>query len=40
MHAQIVLCPDLNDGAHLERTVVELARFAARGDDRDRPWSG
>jgi len=25
MHAQIVLCPDLNDGAHLERTVVELA---------------
>ena len=25
MHAQIVLCPDLNDGTHLERTVVELA---------------
>ena len=25
MHAQIVLCPDLNDGAHLERTVLELA---------------
>src|SRR5213592_2054533 len=25
MHAQIVLCPDLNDGAHLERTVRELA---------------
>ena len=25
MHAQIVLCPDLNDGAHLERTVTELA---------------
>src|SRR5262245_56556966 len=25
MHAQIVLCPDLNDGAHLERTVHELA---------------
>jgi putative radical SAM enzyme (TIGR03279 family) len=25
MHAQIVLCPDLNDGAHLERTIVELA---------------
>jgi len=25
MHAQIVLCPDLNDGPHLERTVVELA---------------
>ena len=25
MHAQIVLCPDLNDGVHLERTVAELA---------------
>jgi len=24
MHAQIVLCPDLNDGVHLERTVAEL----------------
>src|SRR5215470_15124663 len=27
MHAQIVLCPDLNDGTHLERTVTELARL-------------
>ncbi len=25
MHAQIVLCPDINDGPHLERTVRELA---------------
>jgi len=25
MHAQIVLCPGLNDGSHLERTVRELA---------------
>ena len=25
MHAQIVLCPDLNDGVHLERTVFDLA---------------
>jgi putative radical SAM enzyme (TIGR03279 family) len=25
MHAQIVLCPGLNDGAHLERTIRELA---------------
>jgi putative radical SAM enzyme (TIGR03279 family) len=25
MHAQIVLCPGLNDGPHLERTVLELA---------------
>ena len=24
MHCQIVLCPDLNDGAHLERSVKEL----------------
>jgi putative radical SAM enzyme (TIGR03279 family) len=27
MHAQIVLCPDLNDGPHLARTVAELARL-------------
>jgi putative radical SAM enzyme (TIGR03279 family) len=25
MHAQIVLCPDLNDGQHLARTIHELA---------------
>jgi putative radical SAM enzyme (TIGR03279 family) len=25
MHAQIVLCPDLNDGSHLARTVFDLA---------------
>src|SRR5512145_3178162 len=25
MHAQIVLCPGLNDGTHLERTVLDLA---------------
>jgi putative radical SAM enzyme (TIGR03279 family) len=25
MHAQIVLCPGLNDGAHLQRTVHDLA---------------
>ena len=25
MHAQVVLCPGLNDGPHLERTVAELA---------------
>jgi len=25
MHAQIVLCPELNDGVHLDRTVRELA---------------
>jgi putative radical SAM enzyme (TIGR03279 family) len=27
MHAQIVLVPDWNDGAHLERTVRELSRL-------------
>jgi putative radical SAM enzyme (TIGR03279 family) len=27
MHAQIVLCPDWNDGVHLDRTVHELARL-------------
>jgi putative radical SAM enzyme (TIGR03279 family) len=27
MHAQLVLCPELNDGAHLERTVFELSRL-------------
>ena len=25
MHAQIVLCPEWNDGAHLERTLTDLA---------------
>jgi putative radical SAM enzyme (TIGR03279 family) len=28
MHAQIVLCPGLNDGPHLERTVRELSALA------------
>ncbi len=27
MHAQVVLCPDWNDGAHLERTIVDLQRL-------------
>ena len=27
MHAQVVVCPGLNDGAHLQRTVNDLARF-------------
>ena len=27
MHAQIVLCPDWNDGPHLERTIRDLARL-------------
>jgi putative radical SAM enzyme (TIGR03279 family) len=30
MHAQIVLCPGLNDGAHLARTVAELAPLHPR----------
>ena len=27
MHAQVVICPGINDGAHLERTVRDLAGF-------------
>ncbi len=27
LHAQVVLCPGLNDGEHLERTLTDLARF-------------
>ena len=30
MHCQVVLCPDLNDGPHLERTVRELAPLHPR----------
>ena len=28
IHAQVVVCPGLNDGAALERTLSDLARFA------------
>ncbi|MEM9502779.1 MAG: TIGR03279 family radical SAM protein [Cyanobacteria bacterium P01_E01_bin.43] len=27
IHAQVVVCPGLNDGAHLERTLLDLAEF-------------
>jgi putative radical SAM enzyme (TIGR03279 family) len=27
IHAQVVLCPGINDGAHLERTLLDLALF-------------
>ncbi len=27
LHAQVVLCPGINDGAHLERTLRDLANF-------------
>jgi putative radical SAM enzyme (TIGR03279 family) len=27
MHTQVVLCPELNDGAHLRTTLEDLARF-------------
>src|SRR5439155_6573550 len=27
MHGQVVLCPGLNDGAHLERTIDDLLQF-------------
>ena len=29
IHAQVVICPGLNDGAALERTLSDLARFAS-----------
>ncbi|NET36209.1 MAG: TIGR03279 family radical SAM protein [Cyanothece sp. SIO1E1] len=29
IHAQVVLCPGINDGEHLERTLKELAQFHA-----------
>lgn len=31
IHAQVVVCPDINDGIHLERTLRDLANF--HGDD-------
>ena len=27
IHAQVVVCPKINDGAHLERTLLDLASF-------------
>ncbi|MBD3884382.1 TIGR03279 family radical SAM protein [Phormidium tenue FACHB-886] len=27
IHAQVVLCPGINDGVHLERTLLDLAKF-------------
>lgn len=27
IHAQVVLCPEINDGQHLETTLLDLARF-------------
>src|SRR5215467_3053786 len=27
MHGQVVLCPRLNDGVHLERTIEDMVRF-------------
>ncbi|MEB3885274.1 TIGR03279 family radical SAM protein [Lyngbya sp. CCY1209] len=27
IHAQVVVCPGINDGAHLERTILDLAEF-------------
>lgn len=32
IHAQVVVCPEINDGEHLERTLRDLARFHS-GDD-------
>lgn len=27
IHAQVVVCPEINDGIHLERTLLDLAQF-------------
>ncbi len=27
IHAQVVVCPGINDGIHLERTLLDLASF-------------
>ena len=27
IHAQVVVCPGINDGEHLERTLLDLASF-------------
>ena len=27
IHAQVVVCPEINDGVHLERTLLDLAQF-------------
>jgi NifB/MoaA-like Fe-S oxidoreductase len=32
IHAQVVLCPGINDGAHLERTIRDLASFYGTPD--------
>ncbi len=29
IHAQVVVCPEINDGIHLERTLLDLAQFYA-----------
>ena len=29
IHAQVVVCPEINDGVHLERTLEDLASFHA-----------
>ncbi|PSF38079.1 TIGR03279 family radical SAM protein [Aphanothece hegewaldii CCALA 016] len=28
IHAQVVVCPEINDGVHLERTLLDLANFS------------
>jgi putative radical SAM enzyme (TIGR03279 family) len=33
IHAQVVLCPGINDGPHLERTLLDLAQFGAATEE-------
>jgi len=35
IHAQVVVCPGINDGIHLERTLLDLARFYAEAIKED-----
>lgn len=37
IHAQVVVCPGINDGVHLERTLQDLAKFGKNLDDDDIP---
>ncbi|MGD1901363.1 MAG: TIGR03279 family radical SAM protein [Geitlerinemataceae cyanobacterium] len=33
IHAQVVVCPEINDGAQLDRTLSDLAKFGSYGED-------
>lgn len=37
IHAQVVVCPGINDGVHLDRTLQDLAKFGAETAEGDVP---